>query len=87
MDNAFKKMKRLMASDALSAYPYHNQIFDIYTDASDYQLGACIIKKLQTGCVFYKKTEQVSAKLHNKGKITPFHSRNSERVQIYVTRC
>ena len=36
MDDDFKKMKRIMAVDALAAYPDHNQRFDVYTDASDY---------------------------------------------------
>jgi hypothetical protein len=43
MQQAFDKMCLLMAADALAAYPDHNQWFDVYTDASDFQLGACII--------------------------------------------
>jgi hypothetical protein len=34
-----------MAAYALAAYPDHNKRFDVYTDASDFQLGACIIQK------------------------------------------
>ena len=55
MDDAFKNMKRQMAADALAAYPDHNQIFDIFTDASDYQLGDCIIQNGRLVPYFTKK--------------------------------
>ena len=55
MDDAFKKMKRLMAADSLAAYPDHNQLFDTYTDTSDYQLGACIIQNVRPVAYFTKK--------------------------------
>jgi hypothetical protein len=45
MQKAFDKMHLLMAADALAAYPDHNKRFDVYTDASDFQLGACIIQE------------------------------------------
>ena len=44
-----------MAADSLAAYPDHNQIFGIYTDASDYQLCACIIQNGRTVAYFTKK--------------------------------
>ncbi len=37
-------MRLLMAANALEAYLDHNKWFDIFTDASEFQLGACIIQ-------------------------------------------
>ncbi len=45
MQKAFGKMHLLMAADALAAYTDHNKRFNVYTDFSDFQLGACIIRE------------------------------------------
>jgi hypothetical protein len=45
IQKALDKMRLLMAADALAAYPDHNERFDVYPDASDFQLGTCIIQE------------------------------------------
>jgi hypothetical protein len=45
MQQAFNKMRLLMAANALAAYLDHNKRFNVYTDVSDFQLGTCIIQE------------------------------------------
>ncbi len=55
MQKVFDKMRLLMAANALAAYPDHNNRFDVYTDASDFQLGACIIQEGRPVAYFLQK--------------------------------
>ena len=43
--DAFNKIKRIVASDNLLTYPDFNEKIKIHTDASAFQLGAVIIQK------------------------------------------
>ncbi len=55
MQQVFDKMHLLMAANALAAYPDHNKWFDVYTDASDFQLGTCIIQEGRRVAYFLRK--------------------------------
>jgi hypothetical protein len=55
MQQAFDKMCLLMAANALAAYPDHNKWFNVYTDASDFQLGTCIIQEGRPVAYFLHK--------------------------------
>jgi hypothetical protein len=48
-------MRLLMAADAIAAYQDHNKRFDVCTDASDFQLGACIIQEGMPVAYFSRK--------------------------------
>ena len=37
-------MKSILSTDVLLAYSNHNLPFEVYSDASDYQMGAAIIQ-------------------------------------------
>ncbi len=55
MHQAFDKMRLLMAANALAAYPNHNKWFNVYTDASDFQLESCIIQEGRPVTYFLRK--------------------------------
>jgi hypothetical protein len=55
MQKASDKMQLLMAANALAAYPDHNNQFNIHTDASGFQLGACIIQEGRPAAYFLQK--------------------------------
>jgi hypothetical protein len=65
MQKAFEKMHLLIAANAFAAYPNHNKWFDVYTDASDFQLGACIMyyPRRKTHCLLLAQANKISAKL------------------------
>ena len=45
MQKAFEAVKALICIEALTRCPDHNKKFEVYTDASDYQMGACVMQE------------------------------------------
>ena len=52
---SFDEMKSITCADAINMYPDYNQPFHIYTDASDFQLGATLIQNGRPLAYFSEK--------------------------------
>jgi hypothetical protein len=59
MQKAFDKMCLLIAANTLAAYPDRNKRFNMYTDTSDFQLGACIIQEGRPVAYFSHKLTKI----------------------------
>eukprot|EP00804_Cyclotella_cryptica_P030013 CCRYP_013446-RA/>CCRYP_013446-RA protein AED:0.35 eAED:0.35 QI:0/0/0/1/0/0/2/0/127 len=78
---AFGIMWFLMAADALAVYPDQNKWFGIYTDVSDFQLGACIMQNSHPIASFSHKLNNAQNNYTGMQKGTPFHHSDFESPQ------
>ncbi|KAL7477030.1 hypothetical protein ACHAW6_002847 [Cyclotella cf. meneghiniana] len=79
MQHAFDKMHALMAANALTAYPDHNKWFDIYTDASYFQLHTCKVQESRL-VVLMLQAVKVAAKQYHRGERDAFHCYYPQRM-------
>ena len=56
---AFEKIKKVIGTEVLLSYPDSNKPFQIYTDASDHQLGAVIMQDTKPIAFYSRKLNTV----------------------------
>ena len=61
---AFEEAKRMIAREAMLAYPDFNKPFEIYTDASDYQLGGVIMQVNKPLAFYTCKLNKITKELY-----------------------
>ncbi len=86
MDQAFKIIKTILAMDVLMAYPNHTLPFHIYTDTSNYQMGAIIIQQKQPVVYWSRKLTQTQQNYHTMKKEL-FYCYSPGRVLFHASWC
>ena len=66
-DKAFRHIKKVICRETLLSYPDFNEPFEIYTDASNYQLGAVIMQKGKP-LAFYSRKLNSAQKRYTTGE-------------------
>jgi hypothetical protein len=64
---AFDEMKRVMSQETLLTFPDFNKTFHVYTDASDYQLGAVIMQD-NNPIAFYSRKMNAAQRRYTTGE-------------------